>query len=231
MPYDSLSELPEDVRDALPRKAQRIYLEAYNSADEDDNQSNPSAVAWSAVEEVYEKNEDGEWVKKNVGDYIIKSKDKELQYTLGVVYEPMEKDLEDDYTDAEEIRKAQWDYMKRLQEKSNVEKACIDIVKNIVDAVEDGEEIMMDITSLSKEYLEKSLGDMHQKTLDDDSYIVDNYRAPCNMEVNGKSVKKGAWLLGVKWSDEMWQKIKKGERTGFSMEGYAGKVEEKDKVE
>ncbi|HZX00202.1 MAG TPA: ChaB family protein [Trueperaceae bacterium] len=75
MPYDKTSDLPESVRDNLPKHAQEIYKEAYNSAwdqyDEpeerkgDDSREEVShKVAWSAVKQKYEKNGDGDWVKK-----------------------------------------------------------------------------------------------------------------------------------------------------------------------
>jgi len=74
MPYDSRNELPENVRNALPKKAQEIYKEAYNSAwdqyeDAEDRRGDQSReetahqIAWSAVKESYEK-ENGEWQKK-----------------------------------------------------------------------------------------------------------------------------------------------------------------------
>lgn len=74
MPYDSVKELPENVRDALPKEAQEIYKEAFNSAwdqyaDAEDRRGDQSReetahqIAWSAVKETYEK-EDGEWQKK-----------------------------------------------------------------------------------------------------------------------------------------------------------------------
>jgi cation transport regulator len=76
MPYDSNSELPEDVQDALPEHAQEIYRAAYNSAWEEykhpeDRRGDASreetahSVAWSAVKKEYEKDEDsGKWKKK-----------------------------------------------------------------------------------------------------------------------------------------------------------------------
>lgn len=74
MPYDRLSDLPEGVRDNLPKHAQEIYKEAYNSAfdqysDPDDRRGDDSReetahkVAWSAVKNEYHKNDDGKWVK------------------------------------------------------------------------------------------------------------------------------------------------------------------------
>ena len=74
MPYDSTSELPEDVRDALPKHAQEIFKEAFNSAwdryadpeERRDNQSREQTaiqIAWSAVKKSYEK-KNGNWQKK-----------------------------------------------------------------------------------------------------------------------------------------------------------------------
>ena len=74
MPYDRLSDLPDNVRDNLPKHAQEIYREAYNSAwdqysDPDDRRGDDSReetahkVAWAAVKNEYRKNDDGDWVK------------------------------------------------------------------------------------------------------------------------------------------------------------------------
>jgi cation transport regulator len=74
MPYDTVDELPENVKNVLPKQAQEIYKEAYNSAwdhykdpeDRRDDQSQEEIahkVAWSAVKEIYQKN-DGKWQKK-----------------------------------------------------------------------------------------------------------------------------------------------------------------------
>jgi len=75
MPYKQLTELPDSVQDNLPKHAQEIYKEAYNSAwdeykDPADRRGDASReetahrVAWSAVKQKYEKNETGKWVQK-----------------------------------------------------------------------------------------------------------------------------------------------------------------------
>lgn len=75
MPYSSIQELPDSVKDNLPKHAQEIYKEAYNSAwDQYDTpqerrgdasrEETAHRVAWSAVKKKYEKNENGRWVKK-----------------------------------------------------------------------------------------------------------------------------------------------------------------------
>jgi cation transport regulator len=79
VPYASIQELPDSVKDNLPKQAQDIYREAYNSAwdqyaDPDERRGDESReatahkVAWSAVKQKYEKNNEGEWVKKKGDD-------------------------------------------------------------------------------------------------------------------------------------------------------------------
>jgi cation transport regulator len=74
MPYDNISDLPDSVKDNLPKHAQDIYKEAYNSAwdeykepgdrrGEASREETSHRVAWSAVKQKYKK-EDGKWVKK-----------------------------------------------------------------------------------------------------------------------------------------------------------------------
>jgi cation transport regulator len=74
MPYSQKSELPDSVKDNLPKHAQDIYKEAYNSAwdeyeDPDDRRGDDSReeaahkVAWAAVKKKYEK-KNGKWVSK-----------------------------------------------------------------------------------------------------------------------------------------------------------------------
>lgn len=75
MPYSSISDLPKNVSDNLPKHAQEIYKEAYNSAydqyadpddrrGDDSREETASKVAWSAVKNEYKKNDDGKWVRK-----------------------------------------------------------------------------------------------------------------------------------------------------------------------
>ena len=65
MPYEKLTDLPDSVRDNLPKHAQEIYRSAYNSAEEQyDEEDRRHRVAWSAIEQKYEKNDEGEWVEK-----------------------------------------------------------------------------------------------------------------------------------------------------------------------
>ncbi|WLD94984.1 ChaB family protein [Alkalihalobacillus sp. AL-G] len=65
MPYHSLNDLPDQVQDNLPKHGQEIYKEAYNSASKQyDQEKTAHKVAWNAVKEKYEKNQNGNWVEK-----------------------------------------------------------------------------------------------------------------------------------------------------------------------
>ena len=74
MPYGKNSDLPDSVKNNLPKHAQDIYREAYNSAwdqykSPQDRRGDASReetahkVAWSAVKEKYEKKGD-DWARK-----------------------------------------------------------------------------------------------------------------------------------------------------------------------
>jgi cation transport regulator len=65
VPYKQITQLPESVKNNLPKGAQEIYKEAFNSAeDQYREEERAHRVAWSAVEQKYEKNEKGTWVQK-----------------------------------------------------------------------------------------------------------------------------------------------------------------------
>lgn len=73
MPYGSINELPASVKDNLPKHAQDIYKEAFNSAYQEyarpsdrkgdsDREETAHRVAWSAVKKAgYSKDDSGKW--------------------------------------------------------------------------------------------------------------------------------------------------------------------------
>lgn len=75
MPYSRITELPASVRDNVPKHAQEIYKEAFNSAwDQYDEpgerrggasrEETAHKVAWAAVKEKYKKGADDHWHAK-----------------------------------------------------------------------------------------------------------------------------------------------------------------------
>ena len=66
MPYKQITQLPDNVKNNLPKHAQEIYKEAFDSAEERyGEEGRAHATAWGAVEQKCEKNDDGNWVKKD----------------------------------------------------------------------------------------------------------------------------------------------------------------------
>jgi cation transport regulator len=69
MPYKSINDLPDNVRGVLPKHAQEIFQEAFNSAYDEYKERGPEGreetafrVAWAAVKKKFKKNEDtGKW--------------------------------------------------------------------------------------------------------------------------------------------------------------------------
>jgi len=75
MPYSSINDLPDNVTNVLPKHAQEIFKEAFNSAydeykDAEDRRGDDSRedvarkVAWNAVKQKYEKGDDDKWHPK-----------------------------------------------------------------------------------------------------------------------------------------------------------------------
>ncbi len=76
MPYQSNQDLPESVKNHLPKHAQDIYREAFNHAYEEYQNPNKKRdksesteeishrVAWNAVKNKYVKKSDGKWHPK-----------------------------------------------------------------------------------------------------------------------------------------------------------------------
>lgn len=72
MPYSPVADLPDSVRDNLPKHAQDIYKEAFNSAwdnykdpeerrDDSSREEVAHKVAWAAVKKKYKKGADDKW--------------------------------------------------------------------------------------------------------------------------------------------------------------------------
>lgn len=59
--------------------------------------------------------------------------------------------------------------------------------------------------------------------------LVESYIAPADFEIDGTTIQKGSWVIATKASDDVWNKIQKGEITGYSMAGTA-EVEDQEDV-
>lgn len=67
-----------------------------------------------------------------------------------------------------------------------------------------------------------NLGLQHQKYINGRVKILENWITRDDSVIDGQSVTKGTWLLGVRVvDDDLWTAVKKGEITGFSVGGTA----------
>jgi hypothetical protein len=123
-------------------------------------------------------------------EYRVVREDAAQRYTLGVAYPVDEIDSHGDFTDAAELEKAAWAFMR-------------DVVAN-----SDG----------------AGVGTDHADGTDGAGVPVESYiyRGPEWVGENDELIAKdGDWLVGAVWSEDDWDRVKKGELTGWSIQGLA----------
>jgi hypothetical protein len=66
------------------------------------------------------------------------------------------------------------------------------------------------------------LGKQHKEIVNGKLVLLENFLAPTDFKINEQDVKKGSWLIKERVvDDELWDGIKKGEYTGYSIGGSA----------
>jgi uracil-DNA glycosylase family 4 len=79
-----------------------------------------------------------------------------------------------------------------------------------------------EIEKAAHRFLVKSrvVGDSHKKVAG--AEVVESYIVPDDIQLGNQKVKKGSWVIGVHVTDDkLWDAIKNGEYTGFSVGGFA----------
>jgi hypothetical protein len=84
-----------------------------------------------------------------------------------------------------------------------------------------------EIEKAAWEYMRKrrKVGLMHERGTDGAGDVVESYvwRLP-DTEIHGEIVKTGSWLMGILWEPKAWERIKKGEIQGLSLQGMGRKA-------
>lgn len=96
---------------------------------------------------------------------------------------------------------------------------------NTVDAQDDTVS-MQEIEEAAHNYMLKSqtIGNSHRTEAK--AKIVQSYIAPTDFEIGGQVVKKGSWVMVTKvFDDSLWQSIKKGDFTGYSIGGMGNRTQ------
>ena len=152
--------------------------------------------------EVEEKTEDNDDVNKSFKMvYNVLQKNEEKRLIIGPVLIPDNIDLQDDVITAPEIEKAAHGYMIKLAFKDDPE-FLKELGFGVVDKA--GETGFQHI-------------DFSRKMA-----VVETFTAPVDFELNGRTIKKGTWVMAMKvFDDEVWALVKAGKITGFSIGGRA----------
>lgn len=74
MPYNNISELPESVKNVLPKPAQKLFMKVFNASFDKYGEDRAFKIAWAAVKKRFKK-KGNIWVAKTT-DFI-----KEIKYT------------------------------------------------------------------------------------------------------------------------------------------------------
>lgn len=76
------------------------------------------------------------------------------------------------------------------------------------------------------------LGLMHRFRVNGQVKVLESYLAPADFAIGDVPVRKGTWLLAVRiLADELWEQVKDGQLTGFSIGGSARRVPEGETAE
>ena len=82
-----------------------------------------------------------------------------------------------------------------------------------------------EVRQTAHRYMEfyRNMGIMHRELAHDNQIrILESYLAPVAFDLEGQHVRKGTWLLGSRIvDDELWEQVKAGEFTGYSIGGSA----------
>ncbi|MDV2998649.1 MAG: putative cation transport regulator ChaB [Chroococcopsis gigantea SAG 12.99] len=65
MAYETAEQLPNEVKESLPKGGQNIFMAAFNSASSDGlSEEQATQVAWNSVKNIYRQTPEGKWEQK-----------------------------------------------------------------------------------------------------------------------------------------------------------------------
>lgn len=129
--------------------------------------------------------------------FEIVSKNMEERLVIGPVLIPENVDLQDDIISPDEIKKSAHGYMIKL-------------------AFRDDVEFLMELGFRSA----RSERGFQHIEFNRKIAVVETFLAPVDFELNGRKITKGTWVMTVKvFDDEVWNMVKLGKITGFSIGG------------
>jgi cation transport regulator len=190
MTFASNKELPENIRNNLPEKAQDIWRNTFNSAfDKNKDEESAMKQAWGAVKNAgYSKDESGNWeLKKAENIFKAQCEVTGVDGQLGIVFG--------------------WGMVTDIDGQPYYD----------LDDLHINSEVMVKATSQFMEG-QRTSNDMH--TSRDVGIVVHSFPLSQDIaKAMGVSSRISGWMVGVKPSKDLLEKFISGEYTGFSIEG------------
>jgi hypothetical protein len=93
---------------------------------------------------------------------------------------------------------------------------------DVIDSQNDFETIE-DIRKAAHTFMEhfSQLGKQHEEIVTGKLKVLESYLAPADFDIGEEKVKKGTWLMAIRVTDDdLWESVKKGTFTGFSIGGF-----------
>ncbi len=84
-----------------------------------------------------------------------------------------------------------------------------------------------EIEKTADAYMEfyRNRGLQHSELVNDKVAILQSWTSPVDFKIGDRLIKAGTWLMKARYyDDEMWEKVKKGELTGFSIGGSGVRI-------
>lgn len=145
--------------------------------------------------------EEEEVQKSFKASYEILSKNEEKRLIMGPVLVPDTVDLQDDIVSASEIEKACHGYMIKM-------------------AYRDEPDFLKELGFRNPDAA-GGRGFQHMD-FSRKMAVVETFISPVDMEINGRNIIKGTWVMTMKvFDDEVWNLVKTGKITGFSIGGHS----------
>jgi cation transport regulator ChaB len=197
MPYSTLSDLPDYVKESLPEEAQHVWRAAFNSAFDKHGEEKAFPIAWAAVKNAGWTKTNGEWIKESnvnkICDFEIKKTIDEKRLAFGWAMISRDSsgaevwDLQNDNVDPEDLEEFAYKYVKFYRDAGELH-------------INSGMGVMIEsvVTTLEKQQV---------------------WGIPIGIMPVG-------WWVGFYVNDDsVWDKVKEGKYKAFSIEGVAERVE------
>ena len=201
MPFDRISELPGCVRRQFGEHGQQVFRRAFNSA-------------WSGT---CAQRSDKEGCAFAVATTAAQRAEKAVDKLLGLL---------NAYGQREE-ESMEWQrniQVIKLEHEQRVVRGVV-LEPDVVDAQDD----MMTSDEIEKAAhgfmieVQRGVGAIgvdHEGPAD--AVIVESFLAPVEFSEGEQTIRKGSWMLAIKiFDDSLWETVKSGERTAFSIHGIA----------